>query len=222
MGHDEQSGRSRTGRRLDVLRALKETSGPASIKDLADRLDVHPNTVRFHLESLVDAGQVERVELTHRGPGRPPQLFRAVPGMDPAGPRSYQVLVEILLQALVDDPEAGRRAAEAGRAWGRRYGAALSQAQGGDPSGVAESMDRLGALLDDIGFAPEVEESRIGLRHCPFLEVATAQPQIVCAIHLGLMQGAVGEWQAPLTVDHLAPFIEPDLCVAHIGGADGE
>ena len=30
------------------------------------------------------------------------------------------------------------------------------------------------------------------------------------------MQGAMAAWDAPVTVDALTPFAEPDLCVAHL------
>ena len=41
---------------------------------------------------------------------------------------------------------------------------------------------------------------------------------IVCPIHLGFMQGALKTWAAPVTVDRLDAFVEPDLCVAHLTG----
>lgn len=53
---------------------------PMSIAEIDERLDVHPNTVRFHLESLVGTGQVEQVDGAPAGPGRPLLLFRAHPG----------------------------------------------------------------------------------------------------------------------------------------------
>jgi hypothetical protein len=35
------------------------------------------------------------------------------------------------------------------------------------------------------------------------------------------MQGAMAELGAPVTVDQLEPFAEPDGCVAHLSPADG-
>jgi predicted ArsR family transcriptional regulator len=56
--------------------------------------------------------------------------------------------------------------------------------------------------------------------------VAAVQPgaeqdrfPVVCPIHLGLMQGALEAWNAPVTVDRLEAFVEPDLCLAHIAPA---
>jgi predicted ArsR family transcriptional regulator len=92
---------------------------------------------------------------------------------------------------------------------------------------AGESAARLVGLLDDLGFAPEPEgadkpgavPSRIALRHCPFLELAEEHGQLVCPLHLALMQGALTEMRAPLTVTELEPFAEPEVCVAHLAPA---
>ena len=73
--------------------------------------------------------------------------------------------------------------------------------------GVRASVNRLVGLLDDLGFAPQRRESdgevQVGLRHCPFLELADEARAVICPIHLGLMQGAMATWRAPVTVDRL-------------------
>ena len=88
------------------------------------------------------------------------------------------------------------------------------------PAGADEAVDRLVGVLDDLGFAPERRTSNgaqsIGLRHCPFLELAETRGTVVCPVHLGLMQGALETWTAPVSVDRLDAFVEPDLCLAHI------
>ena len=75
-------------------------------------------------------------------------------------------------------------------------------------------------LVRPSGGAAADHPSRIGLRRCPFLEVAAVRSAVVCPVHLGLMQGALETWGAPVTVDHLEPFAEPDLCLAHLAPAD--
>jgi predicted ArsR family transcriptional regulator len=39
---------------------------------------------------------------------------------------------------------------------------------------------------------------------------------VICALHLGLMRGALARMRAPVSVDRLDPFVEPSLCVAHL------
>lgn len=222
------AGASDAGRRSRVLRELRLLGRPAGVAELADALGVHPNTIRFHLDKLVGSGRVDRVNGAGGTPGRPPKLYRAVRAMDPAGPRHFRLLAEVLVRALSAHPDPGGLAADAGREWGR--GRALAdRPPGGSTDGSAPPVERLVGLLDELGFAPEPGSGAgepdgrgagwLGLRSCPFLELATAQPGVVCPVHLGLMQGALHGWDAELTVDRLDPFVQPDLCLAHLAPA---
>ena len=93
---------------------LRAADAPLSIAAVADELSIHPNTARFHLDALLRTGQVESVETGRTKPGSPPLMFRAVPGMEPAGPRDYRMLAGILVAALAGQPNPARRAAAAG------------------------------------------------------------------------------------------------------------
>jgi predicted ArsR family transcriptional regulator len=54
-------------------------------------------------------------------------------------------------------------------------------------------------------------------RHrCPFREVAERHQDVVCALHLGLMQGVLDQIRVPVTADRLQPFAEPSVCVAEL------
>ena len=206
-------------RRREVLRVLRASPDSMSIAAIADVLGVHPNTVRFHLDSLVGDGQVERVEPGRKGPGRPPMMFQAVRQMDRGGTRHYRLLAEILIIALAAEKDPCAKALAAGRAWGRRLDARLESLPG-DAKSSEEAIDHLVAVLDELGFAPErrgtAGEQQVGLRHCPFLELAEYRTGVVCPVHLGLMQGALETWGAPVTVERLDAFVEPDLCLAHL------
>jgi predicted ArsR family transcriptional regulator len=197
-----------------VLRLLRAAGTQLSIAAIASQLGVHPNTVRFHLDALVSSGLAEHAAAAHGRPGRPAQLYRAVRRMGPAGPRRYRLLADILVQSVAAGPEPRVRAADAGRAWGRMMA---------DPAGTGEPVARLVSLLGELGFDPDLRDSddgqQVGLRHCPFLELAQARAQVVCPVHLGLMQGAMAAWDASVTVDRLTPFAQPDLCVAHLAPA---
>jgi predicted ArsR family transcriptional regulator len=203
------------GRRLDVLRVLRAADSPMSIAAIADILDVHPNTVRFHLETLVGTGRVEQVAAHRKGPGRPALMFRATRRMDPGGPRHYELLAEILAAGLAGDRDAYARALAAGREWGLQL-KPLPPTTAGAPN-ADESIEHLVGLLDELGFAPERRgDEQLGLRNCPFLELAESQRAIVCPVHLGLMQGALETWEAPVTANRLEAFVEPDLCLVHL------
>lgn len=199
-----------TGRSA-VLQAMRDADEPMTASRLAKLLGVHVNTVRFHLDSLLAHGQIERAPIESRTPGRPPHAFRVVPGMDPAGPRRYRELAEILAADVESGPDPRRRAIQVGAAWGRR----VAERESLDDV----SVQQLTAVLDELDFAPEpVSEgaATIRLRHCPFLELSRHRTDIICPIHLGLMQGVLEQRASAITVERLDPFVEPDLCLVHL------
>ncbi|MGV0790833.1 helix-turn-helix transcriptional regulator [Mycolicibacterium sp. XJ1819] len=202
-----------TGRREDVLAALRDADRALSIVEVAERLAVHPNTARFHLEALAKSGRVETIKPSRAKPGRPPLMFRATTGMDPDGPRDYRMLAAVLADALARQRDPAGRAVAAGRAWAKNHAPAAAAPD------EKKAIDKLTALLAEMGFAPERrlddhDLGEIALRNCPFLELADSRRDVICPVHLGLMQGALAAWEAPVTVDALIPFAEPDLCVA--------
>ncbi|WP_036564259.1 helix-turn-helix transcriptional regulator [Nocardioides halotolerans] len=214
-------------RRREVLEALRSSRSPLSILAIANRLGLHPNTVRFHLRALVGDGRVDQVEAARGAPGRPALLFRAHVGMDPAGPRNYQLLAGALAGVLGAGPDPASVAVEAGRAWAGR----LIEGDAGDaarvtpsaPASDEQATGRMVEILDELGFAPERDPAGagpIGLRHCPFLDLVPEHAAVICPLHLGLMQGALGAMGAGVTVTRLEPFAEVDLCLAHTGTAD--
>lgn len=216
-------GRRATGRRDEVLQLLRESDHPLGIAEIADRLGIHANTARFHLDTLLSNGRVERSRAAAGTLGRPAQLFQAVRGMDPTGPRNYQLLAQVLVAALASEADPSRRAAEAGRAWGHLLAtAATGAARRGEQVSTAESVGWLTTMLDELGFAagkPQGgDRSRIDVRSCPFLELAVDHAEVVCPVHLGLMQGAMTSWDSNVTVDRLDAFVEPDVCVVHLSG----
>ncbi|ABL79442.1 MULTISPECIES: helix-turn-helix domain-containing protein [unclassified Nocardioides] len=209
-------------RREAVLDALRSSEAPMSILDLAHQLGLHANTVRFHLQVLADSGRVERVEPTRSSPGRPPLMFRAHRGMDPAGPRNYQLLADALATRLSADNESTDKAVEAGRAWGHRLAAGTRSTTAVTTDDQA--TDQLVEMLGELGFSPQRRSSgrraQIALRHCPFLDLVPEHENVICPVHLGLMQGAMAAMSAAVTIERLEPFAEPDLCLAHVGSAE--
>jgi predicted ArsR family transcriptional regulator len=203
------------GRRDLILQLLRRAARPRSITEIADELDVHPNTVRFHLDTLLRDRRVEQLRAASGARGRPPVLYRAARTMDPAGPTNYRLLAGMLAGQLT---ESSARPRQAARQLGRRYGARLVPTA--RRTSRAESLRSLRATLDELGFAPEpprsTRDDEINLRHCPFLELVAERGEVICALHLGLMQGVLGSMQAPVTVDRLEPFAQPDRCIAHL------
>ncbi|WP_432055351.1 helix-turn-helix transcriptional regulator [Streptomyces sp. bgisy022] len=233
MAHDRADDPA-TPRRRALLAVLREAEGPLGVGEIAQRMGVHTNTVRFHLDALVTAGAVEGIVEPASGRGRPRTVYAPRRGMDRGGHREYLLLARILLSRLAADEEGAAPAAvEAGRAWGSHLVPSAPPFRAVD---AHEAVDRLTGLLADLGFAPEPgsagpdhrpaaaspdgpEPDRVLLRHCPFLELAEEYGDVVCPLHLGLMQGALEQLRAPVAAVRLEPFAEPDVCVAHLAAA---
>jgi len=203
--------------RARVLDLLREAGSPVGVREVAERTGLHPNTARFHLQALAEAGLATREPQSRDTPGRPSMGYRSAGG-GPAGQRRYRLLAEMLASLVrLSIPEPAVAAREAGREWGAFL---TGQPPPRERPEAGEAVARLAATLAGLGFAVEVEQDgaryRVCLRECPFLEVARHHLDVVCSLHLGLMRGALAQMRAPVTAERLVPFEGPDLCVAHI------
>ncbi|MGC5022216.1 helix-turn-helix transcriptional regulator [Micromonospora sp. DT47] len=200
--------------RRRILDTLRAADGPTGVSELVTVTGLHANTVRFHLEVLVEAGFVSSGPGPRRGRGRPPTVYRSV--TPPAPSTGYQFLSQVLA-AQLDDRGAGELAEQAGRSWLRGDGRSAAAPPGADPVGVATA--RALALFTELGFEPERAADsatvQIDLHACPFLEVAQRHPDVVCAMHRGLLREVV-EAAAPGLAAELIPFARPGVCVARL------
>jgi predicted ArsR family transcriptional regulator len=65
--------------RADVLDMLRAADNPLGVRDVAQQTGLHPNTARFHLEALVEAGLAERETEDRETPGSVTGRLSAVP-----------------------------------------------------------------------------------------------------------------------------------------------
>src|SRR6185312_1479434 len=212
--------------RADVLDMLRAADGPLGVREVAQRTGLHPNTARFHLEALTEAGLAVRETEDRETPGRPRIGYRATDGgpAGPAGPRRYRLLAEMLTSLIAGTmPEPGSAAEEAGREWGAYL---TEQPPPYQRMSAAEAVAKLMTTMEELGFAPRTESDadsgqyRLCLRQYPFREVAEHHQDVICALHLGLMRGALARMRAPVTADRLDPFVEPSLCIARLSARD--
>ena len=79
---------------------------------------------------------------------------------------------------------------------------------------------RIGRALAEAGFAPaRVAADVIELRNCPFRELVDGAEHPVCAMHAGMMAGALEEWDGGIRLDALEPVAAPGPCRARLIGA---
>ena len=104
--------------RARILRTLAEAGGPLDAHELAARVGLHPNTVRWHLGVLADAGFVSSSTEPRTRPGRPRVVFTATEE-EAEGREDYRLLAAILAGSLSGTETGAAVAEQAGEAWGR-------------------------------------------------------------------------------------------------------
>ncbi len=202
-----------------MLATLQQEPGPATLATLTTATGLHANTVREHLDALVDAGLVRRRRSAPSGRGRPAWSYEARGATAGRAGAEYAGLAATLARFISrtsDSPRAD--AIAAGIQWGRDL------VRGQDTAGAA--ADRRGPiveLLAEIGFAPRTDAERgtIRLTRCPLLETARAYPDVVCGVHLGIVRGALAAYGADPAEADLAPFAEPGACLLDLDPVPG-
>src|ERR1019366_4163496 len=115
MGSPQQRHRVLAGvSRSRLLTVLGRSARPMGVRELAEAVGLHPNTVRQHLDQLVEAGLTVRDTAPPIGRGRPALRYAAEPGSDEQDPAPYRALAGVLAEQLARLPDSVGVAREAG------------------------------------------------------------------------------------------------------------
>lgn len=232
MSRDEQVHRALASPvRARLLTVLRQSSRPVDVEQLATAVGLHPNTVRGHLSVLQEAGLVsrdtQRPDQPVRGPGRPRVVFEARAEPDePVETDGYRFLAAVLAGSFAASvPDAAARAEEVGSAWGRHL---VDAPAPGERLSDEEAIERVLELLERAGFAPDLSPgvpdaaagvcgpSRLALRRCPFPDIARRHPEVVCAVHLGVMRGALAELGSTIETRPLVASFDGTPCTTEL------
>ena len=199
--------------RTRLLATLRGADRAMRVDELCAALGLSPNAVRFQLARLVASGAVRDEHPPATGPGRPPVAYRAVPEEAVDEAAAYRSLARVLGDALGALATA-EEIADVGERWARHH-RPLPSTPDDSPSAA---LERVVALLDDLGFAPEVSDDgrTVALHHCTYSRLAVEQPAVVCALHLGMVRGALGD-QADGVRLGLTPVLDGSApCLLHV------
>jgi predicted ArsR family transcriptional regulator len=192
-----------TRRRLFAL--LGQLGGAASTAELAERLAMHPNGVRIHLQRMHDAGLVIRRRVSQPR-GRPRDEWALAPTARPGGdpPHAYAVLAVWLALSIPATPARLREV----EATGREIGHELASATAASPE------QAIGDLLTALGFQPSIDHPPHGglscrLGNCPYRDSVRANQDVVCTLHRGLTRGLLDRIAPTATLKRFVPH-HPD------------
>lgn len=185
-----------------IFRYVAESVSTVDVAELTAHFGFNHNAIRQHLAKLVDAELVAESTATSSGRGRPRLVYR----LDPTAESRWDVTgpyerLSLLLSEIV---RTGESPAEIGRR------AALRRHLGTSPS--TRTDDPTPILVNEMaraGFAPRLREQgsdgiEIVLDNCPFETAALADPDTICAIHLGLAEGTAAR-VGGVVIDELIP-----------------
>jgi predicted ArsR family transcriptional regulator len=195
--------------RYAIYLELARSSSPLAAGDIAERLGLHPNTVRPHLERMREAGLLT-VGIVSRGAvGRPQHRYSLAADAPSLGlePPTFPLLAGLLANvaaAVGPDPET---VAEAGRVHGRHAG--------GERTDAASCIAAIDAELAELGFDPATADdgrtTTIAFTRCPYRELAEAFPELVCHLHRGIVEG-MAEVLGQVEVTRFATLADRDPC----------
>lgn len=209
---------------VDILANLPpdQSGSPAGLTaaEIAERLELHVTTARFHLDQLVE-GQYLSTRSEAGRVGRPRKVYRFQPGsLDASSAEDAMKALAGLLTEFWNSGTERISAEEAGERWVASHVEPSGQQPARTPGAWLAKVGATVDLLAEWGYTPEIATSdrgrtaEITLVDCPFLALARDNPEVVCGIHRGLLRGAMTAAGEPDAAVSLRPFVAPRRCLA--------
>jgi predicted ArsR family transcriptional regulator len=185
--------------RYAIYLELARSPRPLVTSEIAETLGLHPNTVRPHLERMREVGLLDVTTDARGEVGRPQHRYSLAPEAPSLGlePPTMPMLARMVL--------AMARRLGAGPADALAVGEAEGAARAAQYDDAPSALEALVADLDRLGFDPlvtAVDESDdddpdtpvsavVAFANCPFADLAREHPDLICAVHRGLVTGFV-------------------------------
>lgn len=199
--------------RARLFAVLGELLRPASTDELAERVGLHANGVRRHLDRLREAGLVTRTR-ERRPRGRPRDQWSIASKARPGGelPTAQTDLLRWLTRAIPPLPSRLKDVEATGRQIGRDMA----------PTGVSRDV-AVHSALSALGFQPDTtvegETVTCVLGNCPYRDAAREGPDVICTLHRGITQGLIDVIDPKAKMTKFVPH-DPDEggCLIQVAG----
>lgn len=185
--------------RVQILH-LVQSQSPRTIADICDATGLHQNTVREHLQRLIDGGYVIQATERRTTRGRPRTLYSAATG----APEASSPVARDKVTAAARRGDLMRRALP------------VTESDLGRPA--TYQLDALIEHLEESGFEPVVDDRQltVDLTPCPHAAARPKDRPVLCQVHLGLMQGVLTQAGGPLAAAFVRDPALPEECIVQL------
>lgn len=179
---------------------LVQSRAERTIAELCEATGLHANTVREHLQRLIEGGYVIQTTERRTTRGRPRTLYSAATGTPEAS-----------------SPVARDKVAEAARRGDLMRRVLDEQSSELGPEATYQ-LDALVEHLEESGFEPVVDEHEltVDLTPCPHAAGRPEHRPMLCDVHLGLMQGVLTQAGGPLATECVLAATRPEECTVRL------
>ena len=171
-----------------------------TIGELSEATGLHANTVREHLQRLIEGGYVIQTTEHRTTRGRPRTLYSAATGTPDA---SSPIAREKVAEAARRGDVMRRILAEPDSALGRE---------------ATYQLDALVEHLEESGFEPIVDESRmtVELTPCPHAASSPERPPMLGRGALGPLRGVLTQARRPSAAESVQAARRPEECTVQL------
>ncbi|TQS74540.1 helix-turn-helix domain-containing protein [Ornithinibacillus gellani] len=183
--------------RFNIYQYLIQDKHEATVLDVAEQFDIHPNVARMHLTKLEDINLViSFAQKTGKG-GRPSRMYRLSEQVIELNfpHRDYKMFSIIALETFAELGETGKQALYD---TGRKYGMKVMERYQ-TPSLTNITVEEKIQILEDAGlmlgmypnfdYNPEKKSITFKVNNCPFKEIAVNNQAMVCNMHRYFLKG---------------------------------
>ncbi len=174
----------------EVLTALQEFPQGAKADLIAQKLHIHINTARGHLEELVHSGLVHAYPAPAGGRGRPSLIYHVRIPDNRTIAHEYIGLISLMISLLATDEELTDYHSSQAHAIGRQWFISMNH-----PIKQDSPLTVLIHIMSSSGFDPsatphavKAHTTNIELHACPFVTAGITPSPFLCAIHSGYLQ----------------------------------
>lgn len=182
--------------RRRILLALVNDGTARTVDEVAEVVGVHRTVAFGHLERLAALGHLEKRQRRGRR-GKPASLYSIrTPLLSLSYPvRQFRLLSGLLGAGLAELGERGRSVA---RDRGRRFGASLAR-------GPARTIVAALRPLDQAGMDYTIDGDDVSTSGCVFREACDEARDVICTLHAGVLEGALGAAGIEMDVEPRGP-----------------